>query len=56
MVYTCPEEVNLGRRRMAVCEDCKATTLTTQPPGLDIVSKEYTIVENQNCPTFKPHP
>ena len=33
---------NLGLSRIAVFEDCKATALTTQPPGLDYkVSKSF---------------
>ena len=36
LLHTCPKwDSNLGQRRMAVFEDCQATTLTTQPPRLD---------------------
>ena len=38
MAYTlCPEQdLNLGRCRMAIFKECQPSTLTTQPPQLDI--------------------
>ena len=47
------QDSNLGPRRIAIFEDCKATALKTQPPGLNW--ETFYIKLDSTCCTFDLH-